>query len=99
MAQVKTLINRTGARAPMVMSCAAMLVLLLALTTGWGRGPGHDEGAAAHLWQLLIGMQLPLIAAFVVTADWGRPLGMLKVLALEAMLLAIAMAPVAIFKL
>ncbi len=44
-------------------------------------------------------MQLPLIAAFVVTADWGRPLGVLKVLALEAMLLAIAMAPVAIFKL
>jgi hypothetical protein len=82
----------------MVMSGLAMLVLLAALTTGWGKGDG-DEGAAAHLWQLLIGLQIPLILAFIVTADWRKPMGPLKVLVLQGVLLALAMAPVAILHL
>ena len=87
-----------GQRGPIVMSGLAMLVLLAALTTGWGKGDG-DEGAAAHLWQLLIGLQIPLILAFVATADWRKPVGPLKVLALQGVLLALAMAPVAILHL
>ena len=46
------------------MSIAALGVLLLALTTGVGRSPDADEGAAAHLWQLLMAGQIPVIAYF-----------------------------------
>ena len=46
------------------MSIAALGVLLLALTTGFGRSPNADEGAAAHLWQLLMAGQIPVIAYF-----------------------------------
>ena len=87
-----------GRRGPIVMSCLAILLLAIALTTGWERGY-HDEGAVAHTWQLLIGLQVPLILAFVATADWKQPFGVLKVLALQGALLALAMAPVAILRL
>ncbi len=99
MTEVRTFINQTGARAPIAMSCAAIVVLLFALATGWGKAAANDEGAAAHLWQLLIGLQLPLIAAFLATADWSGPRGVFKVLAVQAALLAIALAPVAILRL
>ena len=91
-------IQTLGRRGPLVMSAAAILLLITALVTGWERGL-KDEGAVAHTWQLLIGLQLPLIAAFVATADWRRPLGVVKVLALQAGALALAMAPVAMLRL
>jgi hypothetical protein len=82
----------------MVMSGLAILLLAIALSTGWERGY-KDEGAVAHTWQLLIGLQIPLILAFVATADWRKPMGPLRVLALQGVLLALAMAPVAILHL
>ena len=40
-------INRISAIAPIVMSLAAFLVVLAAVTTGWGQDT-KDEGASAH---------------------------------------------------
>jgi hypothetical protein len=54
-------------RAPQIMSLAALAICAV----GWAgivRGPPRDEGALAHLYQLLMVGQLPLIAAFLFTA-------------------------------
>ena len=53
MSDAKLLINLWSGRVPIAMSAAAIGLLLFAFTTGWGKGPPGDEGAAAHLWQLL----------------------------------------------
>jgi hypothetical protein len=92
---MKAAIQKVGRFGPLVMSALAIALLVVALTTGWERGL-KDEGVVAHTWQLLVGLQLPLIAAFLATADWRRPLGVVKVLALQAAALGLAMAPVAI---
>ena len=99
MAEARRTINVWGGRVPIALSAAAIGLLILALTTGWGRGPPGDEGAAAHLWQLLLGLQIPLILAFVATADWRRPLGPVGMLGLQVLALMIATAPVAILRL
>jgi hypothetical protein len=98
MADFQAFVRTWSARGPLILSAGAIGVLALALTTGWGKGPPGDEGAAAHLWQLLIGLQLPLIALFLAAADWGKPWGVLKILGLQVALLAVAMAPVYIME-
>ena len=72
--------------------------MLFALVTGWERGE-KDEGAVAHLFQLLIVAQGPFILGFVVTADWRRAPRAGRALALQAVALGAALAPVAILRL
>jgi hypothetical protein len=61
------LLKKPSAFLPLLMSLAAIALLVaVAATTGLVRQP--DEGTAAHLWQLLIGLQLPIVAVFV--ARW-----------------------------
>lgn len=48
---------------PVVMSLAALVLVAMQLVTH-GVEPERDEGAIAHLWQLLMGAQLPVIAFF-----------------------------------
>ena len=90
-------LNRVAARVPLVCSLAAFTLVVTALVTGWETHDA-DEGAAAHLFQLLIVAQLPFIAAFLLTADWRR-FAPLRMLALQAAALMLAFAPVAIFRL
>jgi hypothetical protein len=91
-------INRISAIAPTVMSLAAFLLVMVAVTTGWGHD-AKDEGAAAHIFQLLIALQIPLILVFLVTADWSRFALVAAVLSTQAVALALAFAPVAYFNL
>jgi hypothetical protein len=58
--------TRASAFVPIAMSLAAIGVLAAALFLGWGRSPDGDEGAAAHLWQLLMAGQIPIIGYFIV---------------------------------
>ena len=95
---MRSFVQSIGKWGPVALSAAALTVVVAALATGWDRGL-KDEGAAAHLWQLFIGLQAPLVAAFLLTADWRRPLLIGRALALQAAALACAMAPVAIFRL
>jgi hypothetical protein len=95
---MRSVIQLIGRRGPVAMSIAAILLLVFALATGFERG-AKDEGVVAHTWQLLIGLQLPLIAAFLATADWRRPIEIAKVLAVQVAALALAMAPVAMLRL
>jgi hypothetical protein len=91
-------INRICAIVPVLLSLAALLLLLFAMVTGWERGE-RDEGAVAHLFQLLIVLQAPFIAGFIATADWKHALPAGRSLALQALALAAALAPVAILRL
>ncbi len=98
MADAKGLINRWSGWVPIAMSALAIALLILALTTGWERGL-KDEGAVAHSWQLLVGLQVPLILAFLATSNWRRPLRIFTIFGLQVLGLVAAMAPVALFRL
>ena len=95
---MRNTIQAVGRWGPLAVSAAAVVLLVIALTTGWERGL-KDEGVVAHTWQLLIGLQAPLVAAFLLTAHWRRPVRVGGTLALQAAALACAMAPVAILRL
>ncbi len=99
MSDTKSVINAWSGWVPVAMSAAAVSLLVFALQTGWGKGLHGDEGAAAHLWQLLIGLQVPLILVFLATAKWRSPMGVLGLLGLQVLGLILAMAPVAILRL
>ncbi|HYS46490.1 MAG TPA: hypothetical protein VEM35_08630 [Rhizomicrobium sp.] len=91
-------INRVSATLPVILSLLACGLVLGAVATGWGMAR-NDEGAAAHLFQLLIAAQIPIIVIYILTADWRRwrtPVGRL---ALQVAALMLAFAPVAYFRL
>ena len=56
--------SRVSALLPIGMSLSAIGVLVAALLYGWGVSNIGDEGAAAHLWQLLMLGQIPVIGYF-----------------------------------
>ena len=86
--------TRPSALLPIAMSIAAMGVLIFALATGFGRSPDGDEGAAAHLWQLLIAGQIPVIAYFVLRWLPAAPREGVAVLATQLAVGLVAAAPV-----
>ena len=75
------------------MSSAAIAIIALVLMTH-GTAPQADEGGAAHLWQLLMAAQLPVIAWFAIR--WLPHAGRraMLVLALQVGAAAAALAPV-----
>jgi len=91
-------INHISAIAPIVMSLLALLMVLIVVATGWERNL-TDEGAAAHIFQLLILAQLPFILIFLVTADWKRLVQIARPLALQVLCIDLAVGSVAYFKL
>ncbi|HEX4614962.1 MAG TPA: hypothetical protein VH230_03515 [Stellaceae bacterium] len=91
-------INRVSAIAPFVMSLSAFILVLVAVATGWDKGL-KDEGSAAHIFQLLIALQIPFILAFLVTADWKRFMRVAGIVSLQVAAVALAFGPVAVFKL
>jgi hypothetical protein len=88
-------LNLVSATVCIVMSLQAFLVVLLVVTTGWDRHL-KDEGAAAHIFQLLIAGQLPFVLAFLATADWKT---VVRPVAMEVGALALAFGTVVFFKL
>ena len=91
-------INRWAGITPLILSGAALALVVAAVTTGWERNL-RDEGVAAHLFQLLIAAQIPGFALFLATADRSRVQAMVKWLALDVAAIALAFAPVVIFHL
>ena len=76
------------------MSLAAIGLLVAALLFGFGRSPDGDEGTAAHLWQLLMAGQLPVIAYFALRWLPTAPREGAMVLATQLVSLLAAAAPV-----
>ena len=76
---MESLLKRPSALIPLAMSAAAIAVIVTYVAL-FGTARQEDEGTAAHLWQLLMAGQLPVIAFFAI--KWlpiqpGRALGVL----------------------
>jgi hypothetical protein len=83
---------------PIAMSLAALATVLLHVARfGVVREP--DEGAAAHIWQLLMAAQIPIIGFFAVKWLPRAPKQALPVLALQVGAVLAALAPVFLLKL
>jgi hypothetical protein len=86
-------LRRPSALIPLAMSFAALgLVLGHVAIFGVARQP--DEGTAAHLWQILMAGQIPVIAFFAITWLPRAPRQALLVLVLQAVAGLGAAAPV-----
>jgi hypothetical protein len=92
-AHIATLARHPSGFAPIVMSLAA-LALVMGTIMAFGTARQPDEGAAAHLYQLLIVAQVPLLGVFA--WRWLRQdlRAGLAVLALQALALGAALVPV-----
>lgn len=75
------------------MSLAALAVVLVHIAV-FGTAREADEGAAAHLWQLLMAAQLPFLVFFAVRWLPLNPKPALLVRALQAGAIVTALAPV-----
>ena len=86
-------VKQPSALIPLAMSCAALAIVLGHLAMS-GVGREADEGAAAHLWQLLMAGQLPVVAFFAIKWLPRSPRQALLVLTLQAGAALAALAPV-----
>ena len=91
-------IKQPSALVPIAMSVSA-LVLVLGHVAIFGAVREADEGTAAHLWQLLMAGQVPVVAYFALKWFPRAPAQALRVLALQALAALAACAPVYWFKL
>ena len=87
------LLKKTSAFLPVLMSLLALSLVLghIALV---GTARQEDEGTAAHLWQLLMVLQLPIIAFFALRWLPERPKQALLILTLQFVAAVAAAAPV-----
>jgi hypothetical protein len=93
-----SILKRPSALIPLAMSLAA-LGLVLGHTAIYGVVREADEGAAAHVWQLLMAGQIPVIAFFAIKWLPRTPVPALAVLVLQAVAGLAAAAPVYVLKL
>jgi len=91
------------ARKPSALLPVAMSLIALAVVLGhlalFGTVREADESAAAHIWQLLMAGQLPLLLFFSIRWMPRAPRPALEVLALQLIAVLNAMAPVFYFHL
>jgi len=87
-------INRVSSHIILGLSLFAMFLVggatIFTMLGGFNPSPNGDEGTAAHLFQLAIGLLLPTGLTFLVTADWQEPLKVTKRLVLPAVALVVA---------
>jgi len=90
---MKAILKKPSAFLPLVMSFGALATVLLYVLL-FGPAPQPDEGTAAHIWQILMAGQIPIIAFFAVRWLPRTPRDALLVLALQGGAAVIALAPV-----
>ena len=79
--------------APIVMSAIAIALIAGQIAIA-GTAPQHDEGTAAHLWQLVMAAQIPVIAIFAATSFPRAARQTAVVLAIQLAAALAAVAPV-----
>ena len=79
-----SLLKRPSALIPLAMSTTAVAVIVFYVVL-FGTAGQEDEGTAAHLWQLLMAGQRPVIAFFAIKWLPIEPARALGVLALQMM--------------
>ena len=78
---------------PIALSIAALVTVLYHVAR-FGMARQIDEGAAAHVWQLLMAGQVPVVAFYALKWLPRAPRTALQVLALQAGAALAALAPV-----
>ena len=63
--KTRDMLRHPSAFLPLLMSLTALSVVLAYLAVN-GPAPQSDEGTAAHIWQLLMAAQVPLVFFFAV---------------------------------
>ena len=86
-------LKRPSAYLPVAMSIAALATVAVHVAL-YGAAREADEGTAAHLWQLLVGGQLPIVAFFAVKWLPRAPRQAVLVLVLQVLAGLAALAPV-----
>jgi hypothetical protein len=99
---IKSAIARPSGFIPLVMSAAALYVVALRLF-GFGTGSDihagrHDEGPEAHIWQILMTGQMPIVLYFAIRWLRSDPRGTLSVVGIQALAFLAAAAPVFLLK-
>jgi hypothetical protein len=94
---IPIMIKKPSAFLPVAMSFAAFAVVLVHVAI-YGTAREADEGAAAHLWQLLMVAQLPLLVFFAIRWLPRSPKQALLMMALQAAAVVAALAPVYFLK-
>ena len=87
------MLKHPSAFLPVAMSAAALATILLFLGSH-GAAPQADEGAAAHIWQLLMAGQAPIILFFAFRWVPRSPRNAGPILALQVGAALAAAAPV-----
>lgn len=87
------LLKRPSAFVPMSLSLAALLVVGIHVAI-YGAAREADEGTAAHLWQLLMAAQIPVIGYFLFKWLPQAPRAGFAVLVLQVAAALAALAPV-----
>jgi hypothetical protein len=95
---VSTVVKQPSAFLPVAMSLAALGTLLVHVTL-FCCAREADEGAAAHIWQLLMAGQVPIVAYFAIKWLPRAPGQALAILALQVLAALAALAPVYYLKL
>lgn len=85
--------KKPSAWVPLAMSLAA-LALVLGHVAIFGAARETDEGTAAHIWQILMAAQVPIVAFFAIKWLPQTPRQALLVLVLQAGAALAALAPV-----
>lgn len=88
-----TIVRLPGALIPMAMSLSALIVVGTHIAF-YGFAREADEGAAAHLWQLLMAAQVPILVIFAIRWLPKAPKQTLGVIALQATAFCASLAPV-----
>jgi hypothetical protein len=89
----RNLLKEPSALAPVLMSVAALgIVGLRIVVVGTARAP--DEGAAAHLWQVLMVFQIPVIIVFALKWFPREPRRSALVFGIQVLAALAAAAPV-----
>ena len=87
------MLKHPSAFLPVAMSLGALATVLVVVA--WhGIAPQADEGAAAHIWQLLMAAQVPVVLYFAIKWVPQSPRRALPIVALQVGAALAAMAPV-----
>lgn len=88
-----SIMKKPSAFLPLAMSFAALATVLVHVAT-FGVAREADEGTAAHIWQILMAAQIPIVAFFAIKWLPRTPRQALLVLALQGGAALAALAPV-----
>jgi hypothetical protein len=87
------MLKHPNAFLPVAMSLGALATVVIFLAMH-GAAPQADEGAAAHIWQLLMAAQAPIVLYFAIRWLPQSPRQAVPILALQVGAALAAMAPV-----